>query len=88
MGHMVLWYHIRSACGRPWAQIPVCPLAQLCLSCGCGNVLRAKAMSSKCAHMQNHFWKQAAVLGAHSLVASRPPRVREVLGSNPTRRCH
>ena len=24
-GHMVQWYHIRSACGRPWVQIPVCP---------------------------------------------------------------
>ena len=28
MGHMVWWYHIRFACGRPFAQIPVCPLAE------------------------------------------------------------
>ena len=26
--------HIRSACGRPWVQIPVCPLAQHVCSCG------------------------------------------------------
>ena len=25
---MVLWYHIRFACGRPWVQIPACPLLQ------------------------------------------------------------
>ena len=24
-GHMVYWYHIRFACGRPWVQSPVCP---------------------------------------------------------------
>ena len=24
-GHMVKWYHTRSACGRPWAQSPACP---------------------------------------------------------------
>ena len=38
--------------------------------------------------MQIHFWQQAANLGAHSLVGSRPARVREALGSNPARRCH
>ena len=21
-----MWYHIRFACGKPWVQIPVCPL--------------------------------------------------------------
>ena len=25
-GHVVLWYHTRSACGRPWVQSPACPL--------------------------------------------------------------
>ena len=27
-GHMVQWHHIRFACGRPWAQIPVCPFVE------------------------------------------------------------
>ena len=32
-GHMVQWYHIRFACGRPWVQIPVCRFLQ---NAGCG----------------------------------------------------
>ena len=30
-GHMVCWYHTRSACGRPWVQPLVRPLINLCV---------------------------------------------------------
>ena len=32
------WYKIRFACGRPWVQIPVCPLLQYFLRSLCGSL--------------------------------------------------